>query len=151
MSGQQPRAVEDQAAAVSGPGPRNTGEHGSEERADADASLVAVSLNDDAAELDNADLDDDEFGDLDADDADIQAALAEGDLDEPDLSDVAAAVEDLTADELVGDDLAVEDLVGDDADAADPLEVPEPEVAAEADTEAEGPEAAGARVVKIAP
>jgi RNA polymerase primary sigma factor len=150
MSGQQPRAVEDQAAAVSGPGPRNTGEHGSEEHADADASLVAVSLNDDAAEPDNADLDD-EFGDLDADDADIQAALAEGDLDEPDLSDVAAAVEDLVVDDLAGDDLAVEDLVGDDADAADPLEAPEPEVAAEADTEAEGPEAAGARVVKIAP
>jgi RNA polymerase primary sigma factor len=150
MSGQQPRAVEDQAAAVSGPGPRNTGEHGSEEHADADASLVAVSLNDDAAEPDNADLDD-EFGDLDADDADIQAALAEGDLDEPDLSDVAAAVEDLAVDDLAGDDLAVEDLVGDDADAADPLEAPEPEVAAEADTEAEGPEAAGARVVKIAP
>jgi RNA polymerase primary sigma factor len=151
MSGQQPRAVEDQAAAVSGPGPGNTGEHGSEERADADASLVAVSLNDDAAELDNADLDDDEFGDLDADDADIQAALAEGDLDEPDLSDVAAAAEDLAVDDLAGDDLAVEDLVGDEADAADPVEAPEPEVAAEADTEAEGPEAAGARVVKIAP
>src|SRR5580658_7208212 len=136
MSGQQPRAVEDQAAAVSGPGPRNTGEHGSEERADADASLVAVSLNDDAAELDNADLDDDEFADLDADDADIQAALAEGDLDEPDLADVAAATED---------------LAGDDADSVDALEGAEPEAVAEADAEAEGPEAPGARVVKIAP
>jgi RNA polymerase primary sigma factor len=156
MSGQQPRAVEDQAAAVTGPGPRNTGEHGSGERADADASLVAVSLNDDAAELDNADLDDDEFADLDADDAEIQAALAEGDLEEPDLSDVAAAVEelavdDLAVDDLAADDLAVEDLVVDAADAADPLETPEPEVAAEADADAEGPEAAGARVVKIAP
>ena len=139
-SGQQPRAVEDQAAAVTGPGPRNTGEHGSEERADADASLVAVSLDDDAAELDNADLDDDGFGDLDADDADIQAALAEGDLDEPDLSDVAAVAEDLawSPTELV-------------ADAADPLEGPEPGVVAEADAEAEGPETPGARVVKIAP
>ncbi len=142
-SGQQPRAVEDQAAAVTGPGPRNTGEHGSEERADADASLVAVSLDADAAELDNADLDDDGFGDLDADDADIQAALAEGDLDEPDLSDVVAVADELVADELVADELV--------ADAADPLEGPEPEVVAEADAEAEGPETPGARVVKIAP
>jgi len=137
-SGQQPRAVEDQAAAVTGPGPRNTGEHGSEERADADTSLVAVSVNDDAAELDNADLDDDGFGDLDADDADIQAALAEGDLEEPDLSDVAAVADELVADELV-------------ADAADPIEGPEPEVVAEAEAEVEGPETPGARVVKIAP
>jgi RNA polymerase primary sigma factor len=151
MSGQQPRAVEDQAAAVTGPGPRNTGEHGSGEHADADASLVAVSLNDDAAELDHADLDDDEFADLDADDAEIQAALAEGDLEEPDLSDVAAAVEELAVDDLAVDDLAVEDLVADAPDAADPLETPEPEVAAEADADAEGAESAGARVVKIAP
>ena len=142
-SGQQPRAVEDQAAAVTGPGPRNTGEHGSEERADADASLVAVSVNDDAAELDNADLDDDGFGDLDADDADIQAALAEGDLEEPDLSDVAAVADELVAEELVADELV--------ADAADPIEGPEPEVVAEAEAEAEGPETPGARVVKIAP
>ncbi len=142
-SGQQPRAVEDQAAAVTGPGPRHTGEHGSEERADADSSLVAVSVNDDAAELDNADLDDDGFGDLDADDADIQAALAEGDLEEPDLSDVAAVADELVADELVADELV--------ADAADPIEGPEPEVVAEAEAEVEGPETPGARVVKIAP
>ena len=86
-SDQQPRAVEDQTAAVTGPGPRNA-ENGSEERAEADASLAAVSLDGEAADLDNAELDD-EFGELDADDADIQAALAEGDLDEPDLSEVA--------------------------------------------------------------
>jgi RNA polymerase primary sigma factor len=139
----QPRAVEDQTAAVTGPGLRDAGENGSEERADADASLAAVSLGDDApvvdnADLDNADPDDDEFGDLDADDADIQAALAKGDLDEPDLSDVAAAADDLTGDELA-----------DDAEGPDPLEGPEPEVTAEA--EVEGPEPAGARVVKIAP
>ncbi|HXO25106.1 MAG TPA: hypothetical protein VN870_11015, partial [Streptosporangiaceae bacterium] len=89
-----------------GPGLRDAGENGSEERADADASLVAVSRNDDApvpgpADLENADPDD-EFGELDADDADIQAALAEGDLDEPDLSDVAA-VADLAGDELPDD------------------------------------------------
>ena len=88
-SGQQPRAVEDQTAAITGPGLRNA-ENGSEEHADANASLAAVSLDGDAADPDNAELDD-EFGELDADDADIQAALAEGDLDEPDLSEVASA------------------------------------------------------------
>ena len=148
---QQHRAVEDEAAEVSdrppGPGPRNADGNGSEERADADASLAAVSLDENiVVDLDNADLeDDDEFGDdLDADDADIQAALAGGDLDEPDLADVAAAADDLAGDEL-----------GDDADAVDALGAAEPGVApeldTEADAEAEGPEAAGAQVVKIAP
>ena len=140
-SGQQPRAVEDQTAAITGPGLRNA-ENGSEERADADAGLAAVSLNGDAADLDNAELD--EFGELDADDADIQAALAEGDLDEPDLSEVASAGD------LAGDELSV-DAPDDETEGPDALEAAEPEVAAEADTEAEGPEAAGARVVKIAP
>ncbi len=139
-------AVEDQA--VEGPGrtsapePRDTGEYGPEVRADADASLTAVDLDeDDAVDLDTADIDpadledDEEFGDLDADDADIQAALAEGDLDEPDLADVAAAADDLV----------------DDADVVDALEGPEPEAAPETDTEAEAPEAPGALVVKIAP
>jgi RNA polymerase primary sigma factor len=145
----QPRAVEDQAAPgrPSGPGSRNTGEPGSEVRADADASLTAVSLDEniavnlDRADLDPADLEDEEeFGEPDLDDADIQAALAEGDLDEPDLADVVSAADDLAGDEL-----------GDDADGTDTLEGPEPEAATEADAEAEGPEAAGARVVKIAP
>ena len=133
-SGQQPRAIEDQTAAVTGPGLRNA-ENGSEEHADADASLAAVSIDGDAADPDNAELDD-EFGELDADDADIQAALAEGDLDEPDLSEVASA----------------DDLAG-DAEGPDALEVAEPEVVAEpdAEAEAEGPEAPGAQVVKIAP
>ena len=135
-SGQQPRAVEDQTAAVTGPELRNA-ENGSEERADADAGLAAVSLNGDPADLDNAELD--EFGELDADDADIQAALAEGDLDEPDLSEVASA------DDLAGDELT------DDAESPDALEVAEPEVVAEPDAEAEGPEPPGAQVVKIAP
>jgi RNA polymerase primary sigma factor len=146
-SGQQPRAVEDETAAVTGPGLRDTGENGTEERADADASLTAVSLDDDAVDPDNADLDDDEFGELDADDADIQAALAEGDLDEPDLADVAAVADDLPGDEL-GEDLG-------DAGGVDALEGPGPEAVAEIDTEAdaeaEGPEATGARVVKLAP
>jgi hypothetical protein len=137
-SGQQPRAVEDQTAAVTGPGLRNA-ENGSGERADADAGLAAVGPAGEAADPDNAELDD-EFGELDADDADIQAALAEGDLDEPDLSDVAVA-------DLAGDELS------DDVEGPDSLEVAEPEVAAEPDTEAdaEGPEAPEARVVKIAP
>jgi RNA polymerase primary sigma factor len=139
-SGQQPRAVEDQTAAVTGPELRNA-ENGSEERADAEAGLAAVSLDGEAADLDNAELDD-EFGELDADDADIQAALAEGDLDEPDLSDVAVA-------DLAGDELT------DDTESPDALEVAIPGVApgldTEADAEAEGPEAPEARVVKIAP
>jgi RNA polymerase primary sigma factor len=144
-SGQQPRAVEDQAAVPdrpSGPGPRNAGENGSEVRADADASLAAAGLGEDhavekqAAGPDSADLDDD-FGDIDADDADIQAVIAEGDLDEPDLADVEAAV-----DELPGDELA-EDSDGDDAES------PEPEPAGQ--TEAGRPGSAGARVVKITP
>jgi RNA polymerase primary sigma factor len=139
-SGQQPRAVEDQTAAVTGPGLRNA-ENGSEERADADAGLAAVSFDGEAADLDNAELDD-EFGELDADDADIQAALAEGDLDEPDLSDVAVA-------DLAGDELT------DDTEGPDALEVAIPGVApgldTEADAEAEGPEAPEAQVVKIAP
>jgi RNA polymerase primary sigma factor len=124
-------------------------------RAGADASLAAVSLDeDDAPGLDNADLnardldaaelEDDEFGDLDdADDADIQAALAEGDLDEPDLADVASAADDLAGDELG------EDLPG-DADV-DALEGGERGAAPEIDAEADGPEAPGAQVVKIAP
>jgi RNA polymerase primary sigma factor len=151
-SGQQPRAVEDQAAAATGPGLRDTGENGSAERADADASPAPVSPDEDGApgldnaDLDDEDLDDDEFGDLDADDADIQAALAEGDLDEPDLADVVSAADDLAGDEL-GDDLTV--------DGVDALQGPEPEAApeldTEADAEAEGSEAAGARLVKIAP
>ncbi|MGH3229184.1 MAG: RNA polymerase sigma factor [Streptosporangiaceae bacterium] len=140
-SGQQPRAVEDQTAAVTGPGLRNA-ENGSEERADADASLAAGSLDGNAADPDNAEPDEDEFGELDADDADIQAALAEGDLDEPDLSDVAVA-------DLAGDELS------DDTEGPDALEAAEPGVApeldTEADAEAEGPEAPEARVVKIAP
>jgi RNA polymerase primary sigma factor len=144
-SGQQPRAVEDQTAAVTGPGLRNA-ENGSEERADADASLAAVSPDGGAADLDNAELD--EFAELDADDADIQAALAEGDLDEPDLSDVASA-EDLAGDELTGG--AAGDELSDDTEGPDALEAAEPGVAAEADAGAEGPEAPGARVVKIAP
>ena len=44
----QPRAVEDQTAAVPGPGFRDAGENGSQERADADAGLVAVSRDNDA-------------------------------------------------------------------------------------------------------
>ena len=158
-SGQQPRTVEDEAAVPGepiSPGPRNTGEPGSEVRADADAGLAAVGLDEDdavdldARDLDTGDLDDDEFGELDADDADIQAALAEGDLDEPDLADVAAAAdEDLTDEELTGD--LTSDLAGDDTDSADALEGAEPEAGTEADAEAGGPAGPGARVVKIAP
>jgi len=92
---------------------------------------------DNGTDLDaGADLE--EFDDLeDADDADIQAALVGGDLDEPDISDVAAAADD---------------LVTDDVDGPESPDGPEPDQpSAEADPEAEGPGAPGARVVKIAP
>jgi RNA polymerase primary sigma factor len=104
--------------------------------ADADASLTAVDLDDDAVDLE-------EFGDLDdADDADLQAALAEGDLDEPDIADVAEA------DDLAGDD--VDDAEG--LEGAEGFAGPEGSEPDQSATEAEvpdGPEAPGAHVVKI--
>jgi RNA polymerase primary sigma factor len=135
--GQQPRAVEDEAAlrqaGAGHPGPRTPEERGSDVRADADASLTAVDLDDDAVDME-------EFDDLDdADDADLQAALAEGDLDEPDIADVSEA------DDLVGDDV-------DDAERIDVLEGAEPDQPAAEGEVPDGPEdpdAAGARVVKI--
>jgi RNA polymerase primary sigma factor len=149
--GQGPRAVEDEmaqeASRPGGPGPRNSDEHGSELRANADAearNLAAVDLDD--ADPD-ADAELDEFGDLDdADDADLQAALAEGDLEEPDISDVTGAA----------DDLAVDDVDSpDNAEGADSLEGPEGLEAVQppagADGETESPEAADAAVVKISP
>jgi RNA polymerase primary sigma factor len=152
-SGQQPIAVEDQAAEANGrrtsPGP------------DAEARLAAVSLSEadpadlasadpDGAELTGADLD--EFGDIDADDEDIQAVLADGDLDadldgdldEPDLDGVVPVGDDLAVEELAADDLAADEADdGDEADAADGPGAGQG--AAGADN------AAGARVVKIAP
>ena len=145
------RAVGAQAAPrPDGSGPRNSDEHGSGLRSDVGGSLIAVDLGeaglDKDADLENADLDD--FGDLDPDDADLQAVLAEEDLVEADLSDVTEVAE-------VGDDLAG------DVDVPEVPEVPEvpgyPEdsqpgrPSAEADGEAEGPGAPGARVVKISP
>ena len=133
--GQQPRAVEDQAV--------QAGEPASPESAGADASRAAADLADEAMDLDNPDLDD--FGDLDdADDADLEAALAGGELEEPDLEDVAALAEA---------DLVGEDLVGDEPEGPDELDAldgPEPDQAA-ADAEADGPEAAGVRIMQIAP
>jgi RNA polymerase primary sigma factor len=142
-----PRAVEDQDQAVQaaprpdGSGPRNSDERGSGLRSDADGGLTAVNLNeadlDTDADLGNADLDD--LSDLDPDDADLQAALADEDLDEADISDVA--------DDLVGDLDGPE--VPDGPEDSGDSEAAQP--AAEADPEADGPDAAGARVVKIAP
>src|ERR1700683_2297870 len=82
------RAVEDQAVQVAprpdGSGPRNSYEHGSGLRSDADGGLVAVNPGeaglDTDGDLEHADPDD--FGDLDPDDADLQAVLAEEDLGE---------------------------------------------------------------------
>ena len=131
-SGQGPRAVEDQAVQAArrpdGSGPRNSDEHGSGLRSDADGGLIAVDLDeadlDAGADLEDVDLDD--FGDLDGDDAGLQAALTVLAVLADDISDIAG--------------LAV-DVDGPDG----------PEVAAEADAEAEGSEAPEARVVKIAP
>ena len=133
---QGPRAVEDQAVqAAPRPGGPSPDEHGSGLRSDADGGLTAVDL--DEADLDtDADLD---LDDLDADDVDIQAALAEGDLDEADvIADVAAVADDLAADDVEGSE---------GPDGADEPGQP----SAEADAEADGPGAAGARVVKISP
>ena len=87
--GQGPRAVEVQAVQVArwpygagprndGADPRNSGEHGSGVRSDADGGLIAVEHAeadlDTDADLGNADPGD--FGGLDPGDADLQAALA---------------------------------------------------------------------------
>jgi RNA polymerase primary sigma factor len=109
-------------------------------RADADASLTAVELDDTDPDTDGepetADLED--IGDLDADDVDLQAVLADADLEEPDIADVAVI------DDLVGDEAEAPDVADGGSGPGRP--------AADGDTEAEGPEAAaGARVVKIAP
>ena len=133
---QGPRAVEDQAVqAAPRPGGPSSDEHGSELRSDADGGLTAVDL--DEADLDtDADLD---LDDLDADDVDIQAALAEEDLDEADvIADVAEVADDLAADDVEGPEVP---------DGTDEPGQP----SAEADAEADGPGAAGARVVKISP
>ena len=141
-----PRAVEDQAVQAAprpgGSGPRNSDEHGSELRSDADGGLTAAELDaadlDTDADLENADLDD--LSDLDPDDADLQAALADGDL--ADISDVADVAEELAG------DLDGPEVPDGSVDSGDP-EADQP--SAEADVEAEAPGAAGAQVVKIAP
>ncbi len=124
-------------------------EHGPGAYDDADAIRVPAGRDGDAA-----DREDDDFGDFDdeddEDDASLEAALAGGELEEPDLADVAALAEG---------DLVGEDLVGDEAegpDGIDALDGPEPDQVAgdadsDADADAEGPEASGARIVKIAP
>jgi RNA polymerase primary sigma factor len=139
---QGPRAVEDQAVQAvprpGGPGPHNSDEHGSELRSDADGGLTAVDL--DEADLDtDADLD---LDDLDAAEVDLQAALAE-DLDVADDIASVAEVADLVADEVDGPEAP------EAPEAPDGSEPDQP--SAEADAEADGPGAAGARVVKISP
>ena len=140
---QGPRAVEDQAVEAAprsgGPGPHDSDEHGSELRSDADGGLIAVDL--DEVDLDtDADLD---LEDLDADDVDLQAALADEDLAAVDIADVAEVADDLVADDVDG---AEAPDVADEVDGSEP-----DQPSAEADAEADGPGAAGARVVKISP
>jgi len=155
--GQQPRAVDDEAAAAAG-GPASpelgvpddsaahADANADASRAPGDRDLAVAGLGDgrgpETGEL--RELDEfDEFNEDDEDEADIEAALAGGELDEPDLADVT---------ELAEGDLVGEDLVGDEPegpDGIDALDGPEPDQAA-GDAEADGPEAAGALVVNIA-
>src|SRR6516164_3474809 len=146
-SGQGPRAVEVQAVQVAlrpdGSGPRNSAEHGSGLRSDADGGLIAVELDeadlDTDADLENADPGD--FGDLGADDAGLQAALTVLAVLAGDISDV----------EVAGD-LAVDAGGPEVPDEPEDLEDPETgQPPAGADAGAEGPGAAGARVVKLSP
>src|SRR5579863_419260 len=97
-SGQGPWAVEDQAARrPDGSGPRNSDEHGSGLRSDAEGGLIAVDLDeadlDAGADLEDVDLDD--FGDLDADDAGLQAALTVLAVLADDISDIAGLAIDV--------------------------------------------------------
>ena len=88
------------------------------------------------ADLEDVDLDD--FGDLDADDAGLQAALTVLAVLADDISDIAGRAVDVDG--------------PDGPEDADEPDEPEPGLpSAEADAGAEGPGAAGARVVKIAP
>ena len=95
-----------------GPGPRNSDEHGSGLRSDADGGSIAVELDeadlDTGADLGNADPGD--FGDLDGDDAGLQAALTVLAVLADDISDVAGVADDLAGD-AGGADVA-EDLEG---------------------------------------
>src|SRR5580658_6036990 len=151
--GQQPRAVEDDAVqAVGGLGSPELGApDDSAAHADADGSRaaadrdLAVAGPGHATDPETGEVDDfDEFDD--EDDADLEAALAGGELEEPDLADVT----ELAEGDLAGEDLAVDEPEG--PDGIEALDAPEPDLAAaEADAEADGPEAAGARVVQIAP
>src|ERR1700736_3854772 len=147
-SDQGPRAVEDQAVQAAprpdGSGPRNSDERGSGLRSDADGGLTAVDLDavdlDTDVDLENADLAD--FGDRDADASDLQATLTALAVLADDISDVAEGA----------DELAVDVDVPEGPDGPEDADESEPEQpSAEADAEAGGPGAAGARVVKIAP
>jgi RNA polymerase primary sigma factor len=152
--GHQAIAVDDEAAvaAVGPASPDLGGPDDSAAYADADASWAegdrdpAVTGSGNALDPEAGGLDDfDEFDDADEDDADLEAALAGGELEEPDLADVT---------ELAEGDLVGEDLVGDEPegpDGIDALDGAEPDLAAgEAEVEADGPEASGAPVVKLA-
>ena len=147
-SGQEPQAVEVQAVQVAprpaGSGFRNSDEHGSGLRSDADGGLIAVELDeadlDTDADLENADPGD--FGGLDADDAGLQAALTVLAVLTDDISDVAEM-----ADDLVGDADGLEVPDGPE-DLGDP-ETGQP--SAEVDAEAEVPGVAGAGAAELSP
>ena len=113
-------------------------------RSDAGGGLTAVDLDeadlDTDADLENVDLGD--FGDLDADNADLQAALTVLAVLADDISAVAEG-----ADELAGD---VDGPEGPDG-PGEPGESEPWRAVRGGGPEAEGPGAAGARVVKISP
>ena len=122
-----------------GSSPRNSDEHGSGPRSDADNGLIGVDLDeadlDTGADLENADPGD--FADLDGDDADLQATLTV-------LAVLADDIGDAAEDDLVGDI--------DGPDVPEGLEEAETgQLSAEADAEAEGPGAAGERVAGLSP
>src|ERR1700733_4413201 len=150
-SGEGPRAVEVQAVQgvqaflrPAGSGPRNADENGSVLPADADGGLIGLELDEAGpeadADLENADPGD--FDGLDADDAGLQVALTGLAVLGDDISDVAEM-----ADDLVGDADGLEVPGGPD-DLEDP-EAGQP--SAEADGEAEGTNAAVARVAEVSP
>jgi RNA polymerase primary sigma factor len=122
-------------------GPRNSDKHGSGLRSDADGGSIAAELGeadlDTGADLGNADPGG--LGDLDADDAGLQAALTVLAVLADDIGDVAGVADDLAGD-AGGADVA-EDLEGTETG----------QLSAEADAGAEGPGAAGERVVELSP
>jgi len=123
-----------------GSGPRNSDEHGSGPRSDADTGLIGVDLDEadlgTGADLENADPGD--FADLDGDDADLQATLTV-------LAVLADDIGDAAEDDLVGDTGGPD--VPEEAEGLEDSEAGQ--LSAEAD--AEGPGGASERSAGLSP